>query len=333
MRGFDDFYGFLGGGHEYFPEKYNAIYERQLKTGKKQFHEYITPLEHNGKQVKETEYMTDALSREGVRFINEAAKKDSPFFLYLSYNALHTPLQAKKDDLEKYAGIADEKRRTYAAMVHAVDRGVGKVVAALKDTGELDNTLIVFLSDNGGKIGQGADNTPLAKGKGSVYDGGIRVPMFFHWPQQVPAGEKFSHPVTALDFYPTFAGLVGAKIPAGKEVDGKDIWKAFLLGENPRAGETIFAMRHHGGFSNVAVRKAQWKACCIGKRWKLFNVESGISEQTDVSKKHPELLKSLIVEAEVWSQTHAQPRWFDTTKARDKWIDSGMPHPELIFPK
>ncbi len=99
-RGFDDFYGFLGGGHEYFPEKYGPIYERQKKTGKKRINDYIVPLEHNGKKVQETEYMTDALSREGVRFVQEAAKRstesDEPFVLFLSYNAPHTPLQAKK---------------------------------------------------------------------------------------------------------------------------------------------------------------------------------------------------------------------------------------------
>jgi arylsulfatase B len=147
---------------------------------------YIVPLEHNGRQVTETEYMTDALSREGVRFVKEAAAKDKPFFLYLAYNAPHTPLQAKDEDLALYADIQDEKRRTYAAMVHAVDRGIEDVVETLKQNKEFDNTLIVFLSDNGGKLGAGANNTPLKQGKGSVCEGGYRVPMFFHWPKQVP---------------------------------------------------------------------------------------------------------------------------------------------------
>jgi arylsulfatase B len=179
QRGFDDFFGFLGGGHEYFPEKYVPIYERQRKAGNEHFNEYIVPLEHNGKQVTETEYMTDALSREGVRFVNDAATRGQPFFLYLAYNAPHTPLQAKQEDLAVYAHIKDEKRRTYAAMVHAVDRGVGQVVDALKQTSEFDNTLIVFLSDNGGKLGAGASNRPLKQGKGSVHEAAFACPCSF----------------------------------------------------------------------------------------------------------------------------------------------------------
>ena len=138
-RGFDDFYGFLGGGHMYFPERYGPIYDRQVKSGKTVFNEYIVPLEHNGRQVEETEYMTDALSREAVRFVKKASKKESPFFLYLAYNAPHTPLEAKEDDLARFSGISDEKRRTYAAMVYAVDRGVGRVISALRETKSLNN--------------------------------------------------------------------------------------------------------------------------------------------------------------------------------------------------
>ncbi len=133
-RGFDDFYGFLGGGHNYFPAQYQAAFGRELKKGTKakDVWNYLTPLEHNGKAVKETEYLTDAFSREAIRFVNEAAKKDSPFFLYLAYNAPHSPLEAKEEDLAKFAHIEDKKRRTFAAMVYAVDRGVGQIVKTLK---------------------------------------------------------------------------------------------------------------------------------------------------------------------------------------------------------
>ena len=119
--------------------------------------------------------MTDALSREAVRFVKEAAKKKQPFFLYLAYSAPHTPLEARAEDLKKYADIEDEKRRTYAAMVHAVDRGVGEVVDALRHTAEFNDTLIIFLSDNGGKLSAGATNRPLATGKGSTCEGGINT--------------------------------------------------------------------------------------------------------------------------------------------------------------
>lgn len=331
VRGFDDFYGFLGGGHDYFPERYRGIFERQKKTGKEVFNEYIVPLEHNGKRVDETEYMTDALSREGARFINEASKKETPFFLFVSYNAPHTPLQAKEEDLAVYADIRDEKRRTYAAMVHAVDRGVGEVVEALNSTGEMKDTLIVFLSDNGGKTGAGANNGPLKRGKGSVYEGGIRVPMFFHWPNHVPAGQKFDWPVSAIDFYPTFAALGNASIPDDKSLDGKNIWDGLVTGEDPRDGEMLFSMRHHAAFSNVGIRQDNWKATCVGKRWALYDVAADPGEDADLGKQNSEQLDKMIDAAQAWSQQHTQPHWFHSTKARDKWNEMGMPNPDAIF--
>ena len=136
-RGFDEFYGFLGGGHDYFPDRFQPAYERQRKLGKLPINEYLLPLEHNSQEVDETDYITDALSREAVTFVTTAATKDTPFFLYLAYNAPHSPLQAKEEDMAFYANIKDNKRGTYAGMVHAVDRGVGQVVEALNATGAI----------------------------------------------------------------------------------------------------------------------------------------------------------------------------------------------------
>ncbi|MFK7769050.1 MAG: hypothetical protein AB8B55_17640 [Mariniblastus sp.] len=121
-------------------------------------------------------------------------------------------------------------------------------------------------------------------------------------------------------------------ISTDKEIDGKDIWDDFLAGRKARKDEVLFATRHHGGFSNVGIREDQWKACCVGKRWKLFDVEQDISEHNDLSLQHPELLQGMIAKAETWSQTHTKPAWFDSLMARDKWNDTGMPNCELIFP-
>lgn len=329
VRGFDDFFGFLGGGHMYFPERYQPIYQRQKSTGKTVFNEYITPLEHNGEDVDETEYMTDALSREAVRFVRESAEKDAPFFLYLAYNAPHTPLEATEADLALYQDIKDEKRRTYAAMVHAVDRGIGKLTAALKETGEYENTLVVFLSDNGGKTSAGATNRPLAKGKGSVFEGGIRVPMFFTWPKQVPAGKRYDHPVTAIDFYPTFAGLAGAEIPEAKVLDGRDVWADFLADRDPRATSPIFAKRHRAGISDVSVRDGRWKAVRWGgvkQPWSLFDLDADVGEKNDVATEHPDVVRRLVGAAGVWSRDHTEPKWFDNPKAAETWKSTGMPN-------
>lgn len=332
-RGFTDFYGFLGGGHMYFPEKYGPIYERQKRSGKTNFNDYIAPLEHNGKQVEETEYMTDGLSREAVRFVNSASEKDTPFFLYLAYNAPHTPLEAKPEDLAKLTKITDEKRRTYAAMVYAVDRGVGKVVDALQATDKLENTLIIFLSDNGGKIGAGSNNGPLQQGKGSVCEGGIRVPMFFHWPSELAAGSNYDHPVSALDFYPTFARLAEAKIPDTKQQDGTDIWDSLLAGKSARPNTPIFALRYWNGFHNVGIRQNEWKASRRGPKaaWNLFNLNLDIGEKNNVSEENPEMTKQLVEAAKQWSQSHTQPLWFDNKKAESAWQTNNMPKYESTF--
>ena len=143
-RGFDDYFGFLGGGHNYFPEQFKVAYQRQKEKGVDPIWDYLTPLEHNGEDVEIDEYLTDALSHQAVNFIEQYAQSDDPFFMYLAYNAPHVPLEAKEEDLALFSKIEDEARRNYAAMVYSVDRGVGEIVEALKSTGAYENTLICF---------------------------------------------------------------------------------------------------------------------------------------------------------------------------------------------
>lgn len=324
-RGFDDYYGFLGGGHDYFPNEFVPKYKKQIAVGNKNIYDYILPLEHNGVEVEETEYITDALSREAVRFVKEASFKKKPFFLYLAYNAPHTPLEAKKEDMKLFSNIKDEKRRTYAGMVYAVDRGVGQIVKALKEANQLDNTLIVFLSDNGGRKDQGANNFPLRGVKGDVYEGGFRVPMFFHYPNKIAKGKRYDYPVSALDFYPTFTGLAKAKLPNGKILEGKDIFKNIVEGSNSRKGEMIFAMRHRSGFSDVGVRQDEWKATkAYNSPWRLFNINEDIEEKNDLSKKYPEQLSLMVSGAQKWSESHTEPLWFDPVNLEQIWKEKEM---------
>lgn len=332
-RGFDDFYGFLGGGHNYHPEEYKAKYKAAKERGAKVVFEYLLPLEHNGVEVtNDTEYITDGLSNQGVRFIEESSKQDNPFFLVMSYNAPHTPLEAKQEDLDVFPNIKNKDRKTFAAMVYAVDRGVKKIVETLKATGEYENTLIIFLSDNGGRPDKGANNFPLKEGKGSVYEGGYRVPMFFHWGGVVPSGMIYENPISALDFYPTFARLAGADIPSSKKLDGKDMWNTFLTNKEVRIDDNIFAMRHRNGFSDVGVRNGKWKAVKAYKqKWKLFNIEKDISETNDISSAHPEVLKKLVKDAEAWSTTHVQPKWWHDVKTGESWKADQMPHFDKTF--
>lgn len=332
-RGFDDFYGFLGGGHCYHPKEYEKEYKVRRDAGHENIWSYYLPLEHNGKEVSESEYLTDALSKQGVRFINEATRKDKPFFLFLSYNAPHTPLEAKPEDEELYKSITDEKRRTYAAMVHAVDRGVGQVVEALKESEEYENTLIVFLSDNGGRTDQGGNNLPLRGSKGDAFEGGYRTPMLFHWAGKVPK-QTYKYTVTALDFFPTFARLAGANVPDSVQLDGKDVWGQVLAGQDARNSEPFFVMRHRDGQNEVGVRVDQWKLYhSKWTGWQLFNVNEDVGESLDLSAKYPERVTAMIESAKAWSNTHIAPKWFDSENTRDSWLNSGMPNFDETFKK
>lgn len=330
-RGFDDFYGFLGGGHNYFPEQYRGAYERQKANGRENINDYFLPLQHNGKETTEDEYLTDALSKQAVRFISESSTKDKPFFLYLAYNAPHSPMEAKEEDMAAYSHINNEKRRVVAGMVAAVDRGVGVVREALAKNQQSENTLIVFLSDNGGKPSMGSSNAPFRGTKGDCWEGGFRVPMFFHWPGKIPAA-KYDHPVSALDLYPTFAALAAATIPAGKELDGTNVYSAIVNQTAPSRSDPIYAMRHRGGYSEVAARQGDWKAVRMANQpWRLFNITEDLSELNDLAADNEEQVAKLIRSAGTWAETHQDPLFFDSIDARDGWINSDMPNFDQTF--
>ena len=340
-RGFDEFFGFLGGGHQYYPSITDQVEPK--------INDYQYFLKRNDDDYKSPEgaYLTDMLSEEAVRFVSAATEDNNPFFLYLAYNAPHSPLQGKTEDLKHlfpnhqpvnpHNGINFndyQKRQNYVAMIYAMDRGVGQLMDALDDPNNdgddtdsiVTNTLVVFMSDNGGKILQAANNAPLHDDKGSTREGGIRVPMFMHWPGRVPGGAVFDHPVLALDLYPTFAALARASIPINKVLDGKDIWNDFIANRAPHQGDTMYWLRHHGGGNEVAIRKDNLKAYRkqFG-RWKAFDVDIDFSETKDIASENQERLKSLISDGLKWSKTHQDPQWHDTQNGIDSWIEKKMP--------
>ncbi|MBU2949529.1 sulfatase-like hydrolase/transferase [Tamlana agarivorans] len=325
-RGFDYFYGMLTGGHNYWTNStadggFGGAYNRPLRKN--------TGLANEPSNV----YLTDLFTDEGVAFIQNAETNDSdPFFLFMSYNAPHTPLTALDSDKNALTNApynftyTDNNRHTYAAMVYSVDRGIKKIVDALTANGELNNTLIVFMSDNGGRIDRGADNTPLRGVKGDTYEGGFRVPMFMYWPGQVPAGATFDYPVSALDLYPTLVNLSGASLPNGKQVDGKNIMPNVITGTNPRAGESIYSIRHRA-INNVGIRRDNLKAFTQGNgRWYLFDLTTNISENNaqDLSNDpaYQDILEEMINDAYQWSLTHIEPEFFDSTGAESTWYNN-----------
>ncbi len=347
-RGFDEFFGFIGGGHQYYPSITDKVEPK--------INDYQYFLERNGKDIRSPggAYITDMFSDEAVRYIKNSSQKAKPFFLYLAYNAPHSPLHGKTEDLQhlfpnhKPAKPGNginyqdyEDRQNYVAMMYAVDRGVKQIVETLNDpNGDgdradsiMDKTLIVFLSDNGGKIAQAASNAPLKEDKGSTMEGGIRVPMFMHWPDNVPAGAVFDHPVLALDFYPTFAGLAGATVPKGKILDGKDIWSDFLAGNDPHpATEPMFWLRHHGTGNEVSVRRGNLKAYRKNfGAWKIYDVANDPTESKDLAKANADLLATLIADGLAWSKTHQEPQWHDTKAGMQTWKKSAMPKYDKTF--
>jgi arylsulfatase A-like enzyme len=250
-RGFDEFFGFLTGGHQYFPDMW---VRDDLSEVVSQYDAYNTKLLRNDQRVDEKEYLTNALSREAVSFVERNA--EHPFFLYLAYNAPHAPLQATEKYLSRYADVKDEKRRTYAAMVSAVDDGVGQLLDKLQELDIEDNTLVFFLSDNGGPEQHNAsDNGILRDGKGSLYEGGIRVPFAVQWPGKIPRGKIYDHPVISLDIFATATELAG--VTPRNPIDGKNLIP-YLTGQEtkPPHRELFWRMYDEG---MLAVRKGGLK--------------------------------------------------------------------------
>ncbi len=346
-RGFDHFYGFLGGGHQYYPSISDKVEPK--------INDYQYFLQRNDKDVRSPEgaYLTDMLTDDAAEFISTSAEAAEPFFIYLAYNAPHAPLHGKTEDLQHLypdhkpsnpgngINFVDyEKRQNYVAMMYAVDRGLGKLHQTLADpNGDgdksdsiADNTLIIFLSDNGGKILQAGNNAPLQDDKGSTHEGGIRVPMFMHWPGEVAAGEVFNHPVLALDLYPTLSSLAAAEIPASKILDGKNIWSDIQANRNPHAGETMQWLRHHGNGNEVAIRNGDLKAYRKNNgKWQVFDVTNDVAEQNDLARENRNFLSSRIAEGAAWSQTHQPPQWHDTAGSLKAWTENEMPNYEQTY--
>lgn len=302
-RGFTDFYGFLGGGHMYLP-------------GRKGAAEYNAPLQHNGRTFEESGYLTDVFSREAVRFVE--AHEDQPFFLYLSYNAVHGPLQATARYLERFQSIPDERRRTYAAMLSAMDDGIGLLLERLRDLKLEESTLIFFMSDNGGPPAANASsNEPLRGTKGQVFEGGIRVPFLARWKGHLSPGRKFQAPVSGMDLFPTMLAACGVEIPKTLPLDGVNLLPHLRGDQSGTPHERLFW--RVGGGSGWAVREGKWK--CVrppdGARL-LFDVENDLSEQTDLADARPEVVERLTKAYEDWNTANVAPRWEGIRTGRNR---------------
>jgi arylsulfatase A-like enzyme len=291
-RGFDEYFGLLGGGHVYLPGAKGGV-------------EYTVPLDRNGEKEKLSEYLTDVLGKEGAAFIQR--HKREPWFLYLAFNAPHTPLQATDPYLERVKHIKDETRRKYAALTVAMDDAIGVVLEALRATDQENDTLVWFFSDNGGPVTvTHANNTPLRGAKGSIFEGGMRVPFLISWPGQLPQGKDYQHPVSSLDVFATAAAVAGAKVPANLSLDGINLLP-YLKGDKTGTPHDRLFWRTGGGQS-WAVREGDWKlASPAPGQTLLFNLKDDVGETKNLADSHPDLVAQLRKAYETWNRDNVAP--------------------------
>ena len=325
-HGFDEFFGFLHEGHYFVPPPYNGVttmLRRKTlpggRTGRwigdkgliytdhmgrnEPDYDADNPITRGGQPVVETEYLTDALTREAVEFIDR--HDDKPFFLYLAYNAVHSPLQGADAYMKKFAHIEDIHRRIFAAMLANMDDSVGAVMKQLRKSGLEENTLVFFLSDNGGPTRElTSSNLPLRGQKGQMYEGAIRVPFMVQWKGKLPSGKVYNKPVSSMDIFATASAIAEAKTP--KQVEGVDLIP-FLTGkDNGRPHQTLYWRQ--GG--KTALRHGDWKLVRMGKRfesgnakWELYDLSKDISEKKNLATSHPERLTELV---ELWEKMNEE---------------------------
>ncbi len=301
QRGFTDFFGFLGGAHSYFNAK--AILR-------------------GTEQVKELDYTTDAFGREAVSYIER--NKGKPWFLYLAFNAVHTPMDATKDRLEKFSQIKDTKRRTYAAMMSAMDDNVGRVLKALQDSGQAGNTIVTFISDNGGPTMAGVTvngsvNAPLRGSKRTTLEGGIRVPFVIAWPGHIQPA-VFEKPAVQLDLHATVLAAAGITPKPEWKLEGVDLLP-YLSGQNKVAPHAALYWRFG---DQMAIRAGDWKLVRYdtnadtnagrGKAQpvsaaKLYNLAQDIHEDKDLAAAMPDKVKELQALWNEWNKSNVKPLW------------------------
>lgn len=301
-RGFDFFYGHLGGGHRYFPEELTiedsySVNDEPLS--------YRTWIMRDHQPEKTDEYLTDEFSNEAVKFVEK--NHTGPFFLYLAYNAPHGPLQATSKYLNRFDNIKNKKRKTYAAMVSAIDDGVGRLLDKLETLEIVENTMIFFLSDNGGPESKnGSNNGPLRDGKSSIYEGGNRIPFAMQW-TKVISPMVYEHPISSLDILPTIATLTDAPLSPERPLDGVNIIP-FLKGEKQgRPHQTLYVRKFDDDL--YSVRDGNMKLVTKKKNTikELYNLNNDLGEENDLANFFPEEVNRIDSLRKAWDAQLIDP--------------------------
>lgn len=302
-RGFDHYLGFLGGAHNYLDVEGRGR----------------DPIQRDGKPLESIDYTTDAFGRDAVSFIEE--HKAQPWFVYLAFNAVHEPLHSTEKYLSRFANITDPKRKEFAAGLSALDENVGLVLSKLRDLKLEEDTLVFFISDNGGPTRQTTSgNGPLRGYKAQTWEGGIRVAWFVQWKGHVPTGRVDDRPVIQLDILPTALAAAGVPLQSEWKVEGVNLLP-YLTGEKSEPPHEALFWRFG---QQIAVRKGDWKlvkgatqggipggrqGAANTEGAQLFNLAADIGEQTDLAEKEPAKFKELAAAWNEWNQSNIPPKW------------------------
>ncbi|WP_252734375.1 sulfatase-like hydrolase/transferase [Arenibacter algicola] len=293
-RGFDEFYGFRGGARDYFP--YESEPNESLNKMERDFGLFE---EHTG-------YLTDVLAEESLSFIERKSKSKTPFFAFLSFNAVHTPMDATEEDLNQFPGLSGN-RKIVAAMTLALDRAAGKIMDKLSELGIAENTIVVFTNDNGGPSDKnGSDNSPLSGIKSTHLEGGIRVPFLMKWPGYLKPNTTYDQPISTFDLLPTFYMAAGGPVQDLKDIDGVDIVPYVNGKKTERPHEVLFWKRD----ARAAMRKGDWKLVRFPDRpAQLFYLPDDEKELNDLSAFETDRFKEMYKELFAWEATLERPRW------------------------
>jgi arylsulfatase A-like enzyme len=293
-RGFDHFYGFRGGARSYY--EFNSSNQNHRKE------DY---LERNFKVFEESKnYLTDAFANETISFIEK--NKENSFFVMLSFNAVHTPMEAEEKDIKEFPNLSG-KRQKVAAMTLSMDRACGKVLDKLKELGMDENTIVIFTNDNGGPSDTNASkNDPLSGTKANHLEGGIRVPFLLKWPGKIPSNSTYDFPISTLDLLPTLYSAGGGNSNTLAEIDGVDLFPYLTQKTSERPHNLLFWKKEN----RAAIRDRDWKLIRYPDRpAELYNIKEDISELNNLALQYPDKVRKMYKELFNWELTLDRPLW------------------------
>ena len=312
-RGFDYQYGFYEAFTLFAPKKDTSVTDVPVKGDFMDHHQWKTAEGRTGncailrnccERQEENKYLTDKLTDEAIAFIDRS--KEKPFFLYLPYNAPHAPLQAQNKYYNQFAHIKDPVKRVYAAMIKNLDDEVGRLMNYLKVNGLEENTIVFFLSDNGGAVyNVTTDNYPYRGGKLTNFEGGIKVPFMMQWKGKIMPGTVVSSPVISLDIFKTVADAIGIELPSDREYDGINLIK--LSTEKQQTERPLFWRSEF----NKGIRKGDWKLLIneYDNQTVLYNLKEDIRETRNRSADYPKVVEELKTELTNWEKDMIKPLW------------------------